>query len=83
MDMLGTWGVSSYISNDLDVDVLGLDHWVGRRLVEAKRVVVVVELSPFGLLGLVLGHGTRALSLLANRSAVERRDVVSIADLRP
>lgn len=75
----GTYG--SYIRDDLHVDVLRLDHWVRRRLVQAEGVVVVVKLSPLSLLGLILGYCTRAFSLLANCAVVEWRDVMAIASL--
>lgn len=32
----------TYVLDDLDINIFGLDDWVGRWLVEAKRVVMLV-----------------------------------------
>jgi hypothetical protein len=73
---------SSYIGNNLHVDILCFDDRIRRRLVQTEGVVVVVQLSPLSLLGFVLGNCTCALSLLAHCAIVEGRDVMSVAGLR-
>jgi len=70
----------SYVLDDLDIDILGLDDRVGGWLVQAEGVVVV-QLPSLGLFCFVLYHGTRALALLACCTVFERRDVMAIADL--
>jgi len=70
-----------FIWDDLHVYVLRFDHWVWWRLVQTEGVVIVVELSSLGLLGLVLGYCPCALSLLADSAVVERRDVMPVTCL--
>lgn len=71
----------SYVRHDLDIDILCLDDWVRWWLVQAERVIIMVQLAPFGLLGLVLDDSTRSFPLLAYDRIIKGRPVLAIADL--
>jgi hypothetical protein len=71
---------TSYVLDNLNIDILGLDDGVRRRLIQAEGVVIV-QLSSLGLFCFVLYYGACALALLAGCTVVERRDVMTIADL--
>lgn len=68
----------SYIWDNRHIDLLGLDNWIRRWLVQGEWVLVI-ELSSLRFLRLVLYGCPGTLPLLANHTVVERRYVVAVA----